>query len=82
MFPNSTAAHLASVVGATISTTEKWLSGQTRPSGEHLASMIVAFGPAFLAAAIPSTQSWSVKVVQADRITEISRELAAMVAAE
>lgn len=81
-FPNSTAAHLASVVGATVSTTEKWLSGQTRPSGEHLAAMIAAFGPAFLAAVIPATGQWAAKSVRAEQLSRISQELAELVAAE
>ncbi|MUT28653.1 hypothetical protein HKB47_22750 [Mesorhizobium japonicum] len=74
-FPTSTAAHLASVVGATMSTAEKWLSGHTRPSGEHLAAMISAFGPAFLAEAVPSTRQWAAPIIERARLAEISRQL-------
>lgn len=74
-FPNSTAAHLATICGATVSASEKWLSGQTRPSGEHLAAMISAFGPAFLAEAVPSTRQWAAPIIERARLAEISRQL-------
>lgn len=77
-FPTSTPAHLASIVGATASTAEKWLSGQTRPSGEHLAAMITAFGPAFLAEVIPNTRQWTAPLIARSRLAEIARELSAL----
>ncbi|TPL44525.1 helix-turn-helix transcriptional regulator [Mesorhizobium sp. B2-4-5] len=74
-FPTSTAAHLAAVVGATVSTSEKWISGQTKPSADHLAAMISAFGPAFLVEAIPSTRQWAAPVIERAKLAEISRQL-------
>ncbi len=81
-FPTATAAHLASIVGVTISTSEKWLSEQTRPSGEHVASMIAAFGPAFLSEAVPSTRTWATPLAQAQSIRKLATELAELLAAE
>ena len=74
-FPTSAAANLACIVGATVSTAEKWLQGQTKPSGEHLAAMIAAFGPAFLAEAVPSTRQWAAPIIERARLAEISRQL-------
>ncbi|RWF41610.1 MAG: XRE family transcriptional regulator [Mesorhizobium sp.] len=74
-FPTSTAAHLAAVVGATVSTSEKWISGQTKPSADHLAAMISAFGPAFLVEAIPSTRQWAAPIIERAKLAEISRQL-------
>lgn len=74
-FPTSTAAHLAALVGATVSTSEKWISGQTKPSADHLAAMISAFGPAFLVEAIPSTRQWAAPIIERAKLAEISRQL-------
>lgn len=81
-FPTSTAAHLASVVGVTVSTSEKWLSGQTRPSGEAIAGMIAAFGPAFLSEAIPSTRHWAKPIADQTRARQLIAEAAGLLAAE
>lgn len=81
-FPTAPAAHLAHLTGATISTAEKWLRGETRPSAEHLGAMVSAFGPAFIAATMPATRSWSARQARHERIAEIAAELGQLLAAE
>lgn len=81
-YPQSTAAHLAALLGVTISCTEKWLSGQTRPSGDHLAAMIGIFGPEFLAVTIPATNEWATQRVKEERLAQLSQELIHLLAAE
>lgn len=81
-FPTSPAPHLAQLTGATISTAEKWLRSETRPSAEHLGAMVSAFGPAFIAATMPATRGWSARQARHERIAEIATELGQLLAAE
>lgn len=81
-YPRSTAAHLASLIDVTVSTTEKWLSRQTRPSGDHLAALISVFGPEFLAVTVPATSEWATQRVKEERLAQLSQELIHLLAAE
>lgn len=74
-FPVATAAHVASLAGATTSTAEKWLRGETRPSGEHFAALIAAFGPAFVAAAVPGAKAWAEPAAHHEQITQVQSQL-------
>lgn len=80
--PTGTAAHLAAICGATVSTAEKWLRGETRPSAAHLAALISAFGPAFLAATMPATRAWSARQARDERVEQLLGELGRLLAAE
>ena len=80
--PGSTAAQLAAICGATVSTAEKWLRGETRPSAAHLAALIAFFGPAFLAATMPGTRDWSERQARDERIAALLAELGSLLAAE
>lgn len=70
--PHSTAKQVAHVAGVPAKTVEKWLNGETRPSGAHLAALISVFGPPFVAAAMP----------KADWAREASHDAAILAAAE
>lgn len=80
--PTGTAAHLAAICGATVSTAEKWLRGETRPSAAHLAALISFFGPAFLAATMPGTRAWAQRQARDERVTALLAELGSLLAAE
>lgn len=81
-FPAGTAGHLAALTGATVSTAEKWLRGETKPSAAHLGALTAAFGPAFLAATMPATRAWTERAARNEAIVERARDLVALIAAE
>jgi hypothetical protein len=81
-FPAATAANLAAASGATVSTAEKWLRGETQPSGIFLSAMISAFGPAFLVACVPGARAWAGRAARDERLAEIEAERRALLAAE
>lgn len=78
--PTGTAAHLAAICGATVSTAEKWLRGETRPSAAHLAALISFFGPAFLAATMPGTRPWAQRQARDERVEQLLGELGRLLA--
>lgn len=80
--PTGTAAHLAAICGATVSTAEKWLRGETRPSAAHLAALISFFGPAFLAATMPGTRPWAQRQARDEERLQLLDRLLALHAAE
>lgn len=81
-YPAGTAAHVAALAGCPVSTAEKWLRGETRPCAEHLGSLCAAFGPAFIAAAMPATRHWSRGRARNEEIQRIARQLAHLLAAD
>ncbi len=81
-FPVATAANLAAVSGATVSTAEKWLRGETLPSGTFLAAMIAAFGPSFVAACVPGAKAWAEQAARDERIKQLDAEKERLLAAE
>lgn len=52
--PSKTAERVGAEIGVSPDTARKWLDGAARPSFDAFARMISAYGPEFLAAAIPS----------------------------
>jgi transcriptional regulator with XRE-family HTH domain len=70
-FPASTSKQVEGATGIPASSVDKWLRGETRPSGAHLAALISVFGAAFAAAAMPGC-AW---LKEAGRDAEIRRRV-------
>lgn len=78
-FPHSTAKQVAFAAGIPVSSVEKWLRGETRPSGLHFAQLIGIFGLPLIAAAIPSAQ-WAREDAH-ERKLDLARQLARQILA-
>lgn len=78
-FPHSTAKQVAFATGIPASSVEKWLRGETRPSGFHFAQLIGTFGLPLIAAAIPSA-AWAREDAHEQRLV-LARQLARQVLA-
>jgi transcriptional regulator with XRE-family HTH domain len=78
-FPHSTAKQVAFAAGIPASSVEKWLRGETRPSGLHFAQLIGIFGLPLIAAAIPSAQ-WARENAH-ERKLDLARQLAKQILA-
>jgi transcriptional regulator with XRE-family HTH domain len=79
-FPASTSKQVESATGIAASSVEKWLRGETRPSGDHLTMMVSVFGPSFTAAAMPGAAWLKEAARDADiraKVTELFGLLAA-----
>lgn len=78
-FPHSTAKQAAFATGIPASSIEKWLRGETRPSGLHLAQLVGVFGIPLIAAALPSAL-WARENAH-ERKLDLARQLARQVLA-
>lgn len=74
-FPRSTALHLAHLTGISASTVTKWLIGENKPSGEHLAILTSVLGPAFLRACLTRSPDWLERSCETERLAQISAEM-------
>ena len=57
-FPAATAQNVSAVTGIPASTVDKWLRGISAPDSDNLCILAAAFGPRFLAAAMPVARPW------------------------
>jgi len=83
-----TAANVAADTGINATTVEKWLAEAALPQARHLVRLLGAYGPAVLAALIPSAPRWLDDAVRAEelraakeaqaRLTETIRRLEAV----
>lgn len=78
-FPHSTAKQVAFATGIPASSIEKWLRGETRPSGFHFAQLIGTFGIPLIAASIPSA-AWAREDAHEQRLV-LARQLARQILA-
>lgn len=74
-FRQGVADELAEITGQSRSSAEKWLRQETLPSAEALAYMIGEFGPAFIAACMPTSSHWAARWAQDEKQRSLENQL-------
>ena len=74
--PVKTAACVAAAIGASERTVEKWLEGASLPSAGWFCRLIAAYGPEFLAAALPGALGWLSAARRLERLAALEAEQA------
>ncbi len=76
--PAKTAEAVSAAAGVPAETVRRWLrEGAVWPSGEHMISLVAAYGPALLAAVAPPLP-WLDDAARAEERARLSRESAAL----
>lgn len=76
LHPVKTAANVAAETGVPAKTVEKWLGGETQPGLTAFVRLVVAYGPAFLEAALRPPPDWISESARAAQITRLEAEIA------
>ena len=74
--PVKTAECVEAVSGVPLETVRQWLKGVSKPGWFHGLALVSAYGPEFLAAALPNAPSWLDAAVRAQKRAALEAELA------
>lgn len=74
--PSKTAASVSAATGLPAETVKKWLAGEAAPSGSAMLSLICAYGPDLIHAAVPRAPIWLSAAARAQRRDLIAAQLA------
>lgn len=78
--PIKTADCVAAETGVPVGTVENWLCGRAAPAGSSFAALLVAYGPAVLAAALPVVPRWVDEAARAEALARLEAEQARLAA--
>jgi hypothetical protein len=74
LYPIKTADCVAADTGLPVQTVRRWLEGVAKPSFIGFSRLILAYGPAFLAAVFPRQPAWLTDAYQRERLAELEAE--------
>ncbi|WP_293862341.1 hypothetical protein [uncultured Alsobacter sp.] len=75
--PSKTAEHVSADTGIPRETIHTWFGRGSAPSCAHVLALITAYGPAFLAAALPARPAWLDGAVREERRQRLEAEISA-----
>lgn len=73
--PQKTAEHVAERIDAPAETVRQWLRGAAKPSFAATLALVGAYGPEFLAVALPQAPGWLARALDAERRREAMEDL-------
>ena len=76
LYPTKTADSVAFDTGIPAPTVRRWMEGASSPSWVAFSRLILAYGPAFLAAVFPRQPRWLTDAYQRERLAELEAEQA------
>lgn len=77
LYPSKTAEHVAADTGISRETVHTWFGRCSAPSWQHMAVLIITYGPDFLAAALPARPAWLDGHVREERRQRLEAEITA-----
>lgn len=75
-YPVKTAECVAADIGVPVHTVKRWIEGAAKPSWSGFSRMILAYGPAFLAAVFPCQPKWLSDAYQREQLVQLEAEQA------
>lgn len=76
LYPIKTADCVAADTGLPVQTVRRWLEGVAKPSFIGFSRLILAYGPAFLAAVFPCQPRWLTDAYQREQLAALEEEQA------
>jgi hypothetical protein len=76
LYPVKTAECVAADIGLPVHTVKRWLEGVARPSWDGIFALICAYGPRFLAVALPAPPAWVSDAAREQELAELRAEQA------
>lgn len=76
LYPVKTADCVAADTGLPVQTVRRWLEGVAKPSFIGFSRLILAYGPAFLAAVFPRQPRWLTEAYQREQLADLEAEQA------
>ena len=72
--PRKPADFVAAEIGISVNTVRKWFSGESTPSAPAVFALINAYGPEFIAAAVPDAPSWLRSAVRTEQLEALKAQ--------
>ena len=76
LYPIKTADCVAADTGLPVQTVRRWLEGVAKPSFIGFSRLILAYGPAFLAAVFPTSPKWIDEAHRRERLAALEAQQA------
>ena len=78
LYPANTAEHVASDLGAPVTTAKKWILRETNPDAVRLLAAVAFYGPDLIAAGLRRSPAWLDAAQRAQRATDLDLRISEM----